>query len=106
MSAPAGHCDPACRGWFPSTDDRDGIERIERCDECARASGRLDSYDDDDAEHDAAAWFIGAVRRGFVHPRKPDDPGRVFDALWATESGRVALAGALRGAMGRGVPPG
>ena len=79
---------------------------IARCDDCARAAGVADSYHDGAAELDAAAWLVGAMRRGYAAPPKPADVAEVFDALWGSESGRVALAAAVRAKGPRVRPPG
>ncbi len=87
-----GHCDPDCRGWFPSHSDHRG-HHIERCDECAHAAGIADRYDDDAAERDAAAWVATSI----VMQSTDGDVDAAIAALRTTSTGRLALANACGG---------
>lgn len=90
--APAGLCDPGCPGWAPFDDS----DRIQRCDECARAAGVADTYTDALAEEDAAAWAAAVIYDGPVCKWDyPHDIGEVVEALHNTPGGRWALARAI-----------
>jgi hypothetical protein len=87
-----GHCNPDCRGWLPSHSDEYGM-RIERCDDCAHASGTCDTYQDDNAERDAAAWVAESIIMQSTGLYVDD----VIAALRGTCGGRKALAHACGG---------
>ncbi len=87
-----GHCSPECRGWCPSHSDEYGV-RIERCDECAAASATSDTYHDENAEQDAAAWVASEIAQASSDP----EVDRVIAALRGTSSGRAALRDACHG---------